>query len=92
MAITRIVEKDYHDFMEKLREATDTGTRIEPREKEKWAEYVKEHGIRDLSFVAIGKNKYENVIPVIINSGDEWDGMYVYSKDEAAVLKWHIVT
>jgi len=91
MAITRIVEMDYHDFMEKLREATDTGIRIEPREKEKWATYVTEKGIRDKSFMAIGRNKYENIIPVIINGGD-WDGMYVYSKDEAAVLKWDIVS
>jgi len=90
MAITRIVEVDYHDFMEQLRIARDTGKRIEPIDKEEWAEYVKDRGIRDTSFMAIGKNKYENVIPVVINGG-EWDGMYVYSKDEAAVLKWEIV-
>ena len=88
MKQARLIDVDYYDFQVKLQKAVDVGGRIEPREKEKWSQYIKEHNIKEAAFLRMGDAKYEKAKPVIIDHGSSWDGIYMYSKDAEAVLKW----
>lgn len=89
MKRARVVEVNYHDFLTKLQRATDVGGKIEKKmDKEKWNEYINKHNIKEAAFLKAGEAKFSNVIPVAIEYGDEWDGIYIYSKDEEACLKW----
>ncbi len=88
MKRARLAEVYYYDFVSKLRRATDVGGKIEPTNKAKWNSYIKDHDIKEAAFLRAGGAKLSNVIPVIIDYGDDWDGIYIYSKDEEACLKW----
>ena len=79
-----------YDFVNKLQCATDVGGKIEPTDKEKWGSYIKEHDIKEAAFLKSGAVKFSNVTPVIIDHSSDWDGIYIYSKDEEACLKWVI--
>ncbi len=87
MARSRIVEVNYYEFKQALRKATDIGARIVPRDKDAWKAWVKENGIKEASFRAIGDSQYEGLNPVIITEGD-WAGYYMYTEQEEASLKW----
>ena len=84
----RIVEQNYFEFSAALRSATDSGNRIEPRDKESWKEYVREHKIQEAAFKSLADKKYEGMKPVIIADDSDWRGYYMYTTDEEAVLKW----
>ena len=88
MARARIVAVDYYEFTKNLRKAADNGTRIEKSQKEKWEAYVAEHKINEIAMHSWGRSKFGGSTPVIIDSGSDADGYYVYSKDEEAALKW----
>lgn len=89
MKRARVVEVNYHDFLSKLQRATDVGGKIEKKmDKEKWNEYIKKHDIKEAAFLKAGAAKFSNVIPVVIDHDAEWDGIYLYSKDDEACLKW----
>lgn len=88
MKRAKAVEVNYHEFLSNLRRATDVGGKIERKERDKWNEYIKKHDIKEAAFLRAGAAKFANVIPVIIDHGVEWDGIYVYSKDDEACLKW----
>ena len=88
MARARIIPVDYYEFTKRLRKAADTGTRIEKSEPEKWQAYVDEHKINEIAMHSWGRSKFGGSTPVILNTDSEWDGYYVYSKDEEAALKW----
>jgi hypothetical protein len=84
----RIVDVNFYDFKTSLKRAADLGGRIEPSEKEKWQAYVKEHQVKEASCLVFGRSKSESIKPVIINSGEDWDGYYVYSDEDEVALKW----
>ncbi len=88
MARARIIPVDYYEFTKRLRKAADSGTRIEKSEEKKWKAYVDEHKINEIAMHSWGRSKFGGSTPVIINSDSEWEGYYVYSKDEEAALKW----
>lgn len=88
MSRVRIVEQNYFEFSSALRSATDSGKRIEPRDKESWHEYVRENKIQEAAFKSLADKKYEGMKPVIIADDSEWQGYYMYTTDEEAVLKW----
>ena len=81
-------EVNYYEFQMHLRDATDKGCRIEKGQKEAWKAYLKELDIKEIAAISIGNLQFESVIPVIINCSGGWDGFYVYSKDNEAVLKY----
>ena len=88
MGRPRIVEKNYHEFKAALQQAIDSGSRIDISEKERWAKYVREHRIKEVSFKSYAQGLYEFLKPVIIDEEGPWGGYYMHSPDEEAVLKW----
>jgi len=88
MSQVRIVEQNYFEFSAALRSAADAGNRIEPQDKERWKEFVREHRIQEAAFKSLADKKYEGMKPVIIADDGPWRGYYLYTTDEEAVLKW----
>lgn len=89
MPNTKVAEVDYFEFKRHLQEATDRGQRIEPRDRERWTEYVKENHIREVVMKQWAK-RFENSELVIIDKGDEWDGYYAFSSHDELVYKWAV--
>ena len=88
MSQVRIVDQNYFEFTVALRAAADKGKRIEPRDKEKWKAYVKENRIQEAAFKSLASKKYEEMTPVVIDDDTSWNGYYLYTSGEEAVLKW----
>ena len=88
MSQVRIVDQNYFEFSVALRDAGSKGTRIEPRDKEKWKAWVTENRIQEAAFRSLAGKKYENMQPVIIDEDGPWNGYYLYTTEEEAVLKW----
>jgi hypothetical protein len=87
MARSKVVEYDYYQFLQLLRRASDTGKRIDKADGARWAQYVKDKGINEIAATAIAKQKFESVVPVIIDEGRETDGLYFFSKNEEGCLR-----
>ncbi len=89
----KIVEVDYYELMEKMKRAADKHKLIERSDKTRWKEYVNSHNVQETSLEAIGKVRFMNGKPrlIAIEMGDEWDGCYVYSKEDEVALKWVVV-
>lgn len=81
-------EVNYYEFQTHLQQATDKGCRIEKSQKEAWKKYIREHDIKEVAATSIGNMQFESVTPVILNCSESWDGFYVYSVDQEAVLKY----
>jgi len=88
MSQVRIVEQNYFEFTAALRSAADRGNRIEPKDKDRWKDFVREHRIQEAAFKSLADKKYEGMKPVIIADDSPWQGYYLYTTDEEAVLKW----
>lgn len=87
-----IVEVDYQTFLVLLRRATDSNKKIEPSEKERWAQFVREHnvpeagmGVKAAAGAMSGKTK-----AVIITGSGKADGYYIYSRDDLFCLKYDL--
>jgi len=88
MSRVHIIEQNYFEFSNALRAASDKGTKLEPRDKDRWKAYVTEHRIQEAAFKSLADKKYEGMTPVIINEDGAWQGYYMYTTAEEAVLKW----
>ena len=88
MSQVRIVEQNFFEFSAALRTAADSGCRIEPQDKDRWKEYVKENRIQEAAFRSLASKKYEDMRPVVIDDETPWQGYYLYTTSEEAVLKW----
>ena len=88
MGQIRIVEQNYFEFSAALRSAADSGTRIEPRDKDRWKVFVKENRIQEAAFRSLAEKKFEGMSPVIIDEDSPWKGYYLYTTAEEACLKW----
>ncbi|HVS76951.1 MAG TPA: hypothetical protein VHE11_08455 [Steroidobacteraceae bacterium] len=86
MARAKVIDFDYYQFIGLLRRATDAGKRLE-RGDAGWGEYVKSHGINEIAASAIARQKFESPTAVIIDEGQDTDGLYFYSKNEEACLR-----
>ncbi len=86
MARAKVIDFDYYQFIGILRRATDTGKRLEQADAG-WAQYIKSHGINEIAASAIARQKFESPAAVIIDEGQETDGLYFYSKNEEACLR-----
>jgi hypothetical protein len=87
MARSKVVEYDYYQFLQLLRRASDTGKRIDKADSVRWAQYVKDKSINEIAATAIARQKFENVVPVIIDEGRDTDGLYFFSKNEEGCLR-----
>ena len=88
MSQVRIVEQNYFEFTVALRTATDSGNKLEPRDKDAWKQYVRENHVQEAAFKSLANKKYEGMTPVVIADGSDWQGYYMYTTSEEAVLKW----
>ena len=88
----RIYSVYYFDFVTALRKATNTGQRIDKREKQRWADYVRRNKIpvaamsKHAESMQVG-GRFESVI---INDDGEWEGYYVYSNDDQFCVKYDL--
>lgn len=87
MPRARVVEYDYYQFLQLLRRATDTGTRINKADGTRWSKYVSDKGINEVAATAIAKQKFESAVPVILDEGRETDGLYFFSQNEEGCLR-----
>lgn len=83
-----VVEPNYQEFRRALQAAIVAGTRILPREKQRWERYVAEHNVREVNFQAYARGRYENLEALIIDSSDAWGGYYMWSEADEVVLRW----
>ena len=88
MSRVRIVEQNYFEFQAALRTAADEGTRIEPKDKDLWKEFVTENKIQEHAFRSLAEKKFEGIEPVIIGGEGDWVGYYFFTRQEEACLKW----
>ena len=88
MRRAHMVEVNYYEFQMHLQQATDKGCRIEKSQTAAWKQYIRENDIKEVAAISIGKLQFESVVPVILNCSEGWDGFYVYSIDQEAVLKY----
>ena len=88
MSQIQIVEQNYFEFTAALRSAADKGTRIEPRDKDRWKKFVRENRIQEAAFRSLAEKKYDGIQPVIIDDDGPWGGYYLYTTSEEACLKW----
>jgi hypothetical protein len=89
MARAKVVAFDYYQFLNLYRRATDSGKRIDPKDAS-WAAYIKDHSINEVAATAIARQKFDKVLPVILDEGQDTDGLYFFSREEEACL--HLVT
>lgn len=87
MARAKVVDFDYYQFIGLLRRATDAGKRIDKSDTQRWTDYIKSNGINEVAASAIARQKFENVVPVIIDEGLESDGLYFYSNNDEGCLR-----
>ena len=89
MSRPTVVELNYPEFRKALEIAVATGTRIVPREKERWERYVAQNKVREVNFQAYARGRYENLEAVIIeDSTGPWGGYYMWSPQDEIVLRW----
>lgn len=88
----RIIDVNFFEFKTHLKRAADLGGRIEPSDKKKWQDFIKQHGVKEATCMIHGRAKSETMKPVIINIGEPCDGYYVYSDIDEVVLKWESPT
>jgi len=90
MGRARVVEVDYYQLVENMKQASNARGLIEKTDKEKWKAYIAENKIQDIKLEAFGKVKFMAGKPrfAAIATGGNWDGCYVYSHEDEAALKW----
>ena len=88
MSRPTVVELNYPEFRQALEIATATGTRIVPREKDRWDRYVALNKVREVNFQAYARGRYDNLEAVIIDSSTPWGGYYMWSAAEEIALRW----
>jgi len=91
MARSKVVDFDYYQFIGLMRRATDAGKRIDKADTQRWAAYIKSKGINEVAATAIARQRFENPVAVIIDEGQENDGLYFYSKDDEGCLKLQVI-
>jgi hypothetical protein len=88
MARPTVDEPNYQEWKRALERALAAGTRILPRDKDRWDAYVAANGVRENNFKAFAKGKYEKLEGVIIDEPPPWGGYYLFSAAEEVVLRW----
>jgi len=88
MGRPRVVEQNYHEFLLELRAVVNRGNRIEPKDKERWKDWVRANKIQEAAFKSIAEKKYEGMQSVIFDEDGPWRGYYLYTTTEEACLKW----
>jgi hypothetical protein len=77
----------YSELMKQLKAAALAGGRIERDQKEQWNAYIREHGIPEAACRVHAKALSDPLKAVIISTGGDWDGYYVYSPSDEVAMK-----
>jgi hypothetical protein len=88
MARPTVQEVDYQQFRRALERAVASGTRITPSERERWAKYVADNGIRETNVRAYAAGKFEGLEAVIIDEPAPSGGYFLWSASEEVALQW----
>jgi hypothetical protein len=88
MARPTVVEVNFQEFKRALESALVEGTRIVPREADRWQAYVAAHQVREINFHAYARGKYANLEPVVIDAAAPWGGYYMWSAQDEVALRW----
>ncbi|MGH8177675.1 MAG: hypothetical protein ACREV5_15575 [Steroidobacter sp.] len=88
MARPTVEEVDFQEFKRLLERALVDGTRITPRETDRWTKYVATHGVREVNFKAYAAGKYANLDAVIIDEPAPSGGYFLWSVADEVVLRW----
>jgi hypothetical protein len=88
----RIYTVYYVDFVDALQKAINAGQRIDKTEKQRWADYVRKNKIPEAAMSKRGESMClgGRIESVIINDNGEWEGYYVYSKDDQFCVKFDV--
>lgn len=87
MARARMVEVNYYNFRQLLREAADRGALIDKRAQVRWQAYIKVHNLNEVAAMVIARSRFEKPTPVIVDLGSAQDGLYLYSDLEEGCLR-----
>ena len=88
MARPKIVEQNYFEFKVALQKSTDSGSRIEPTEKDRWKTWVKENKIQEAAFRSMANQQFDEPRAVILDEEGPWGGYYMFTTAEEVCLKW----
>ena len=88
MSRPTIVEQNYFEFKVALQKATDNGTRIEEKEKDRWKSWVRENKIQEAAFRSMASQKFDDPKAVILDDEGDWSGYYLYTPIEEVCFKW----
>jgi hypothetical protein len=78
----------FAEFKRAMERASLAGTRITPQERERWAQYVAAHKVREINFQAYANGMFSGLEPLILDEGPPWGGYYMWSSDQEVVLRW----
>ena len=90
----RIIEIEYHDFLKILQHATDSKTKIDIADKERWKNFVREHKVPEAGMGVKAKAgaMSGNTKSVIIDGDGAAEGYYIYSSDDLFCIKYDLGT
>ena len=90
----RIYSVYYFDFITALQKAINAKLRIDKAEKQRWADYVRKNKIPEaaMKMQAESMSVGGRIESTIINDNGEWEGYYVYSKDDQFCIKFDVKT
>jgi hypothetical protein len=78
----------FPEFKRAVERAIVAGTRITPKEKDRWIKYVGTHNVREANFQAYARGMFDNLEPLILDEGPPWGGYYMWSQVEEVALRW----
>jgi len=84
----RMVEVVYSEFWRQLEMAAESGERIEHTDKQRWKAYVREYNVKEGASRVHAGALGEPIKAVIIASGGDWDGYYVYSASDEVCMRY----
>jgi hypothetical protein len=89
MSRPTVEQLHYPEFKRAVERAIVAGTRITPKEKDRWTKYVQTHNVREANFQAYARGLFENLEPLILDEGPPWGGYYMWSAAEEVALRWN---
>jgi len=79
----------FSEFKRAMERAIVAGTRITPKERERWVKYVDTHRVRETNFQAYANGLFSGLEPLILDEAPPWGGYYMWSQDYEVVLRWN---
>lgn len=78
----------FHPFMAMLKRSAANGHRIEPADKQPWAQYIRDHKIPIAGLMVYGQSMSESIRAVVVSGEGADDGLYLYSEDDEVSVRF----